>query len=79
MADPKRPNQNASKDKAEGERWASDPDSVERADENRPAERYEDTDGDNAGGVTNRPFDEEVENQDALPPRGERRGDTTED
>ena len=70
MADPKRPNQNA---------WTSDPDAVERADETRPAERYEDADGDNAGGVTNRPFDEEVENQDALPPRGARRGDTPED
>ena len=31
---------------------------------------YQDTDGDNAGGITNRPFDEERENQEALPPRG---------
>ncbi len=26
--------------------------------------------GDNAGGITNRPLDEEVENQNALPDRG---------
>ena len=77
MADQNRPNQNANKHKAEGERWTSDPDTVERADENRPAEQYEDTDGDNTGGITNRRFDEEVENQDALPPRGGRRGDSS--
>ena len=31
---------------------------------------YDDIDQDNAGGITNRPFDEERENQESLPPRG---------
>jgi hypothetical protein len=30
--------------------------------------------GDNAGGITNRPLDEEQENQDRVPPRGETKG-----
>lgn len=30
---------------------------------------YQD-DGDNAGGISNRPLDDEVENQEALPERG---------
>ncbi len=33
------------------------------------------TEGDEAGGITNRPLDEEMENQDGLPERGERRSD----
>ena len=75
MADP---NQKGDKHKAEGERWASDPDTIERADEN-PAKLYEDEDADNTGGISNRPFDEEVDNQDALPPRGMRRDEVSED
>ena len=30
-------------------------------------------DRDNAGGITNRPLDEEVHEQDELPPRGQRK------
>ena len=33
---------------------------------------------DNAGGITNRPLDEEVDNQESLPPRGETREENEE-
>jgi hypothetical protein len=75
MADQDRPNQNANKDKAEGERWSPEEPAVENAarDEN-PAELYEEgKDSDNAGGITNRPLDEEVGNQEGLPDRGTNR------
>lgn len=57
MADQDRPNQNANKSKAEGDRST-----VQQSGQN-------DRDGD-AGGITNRPLSEEVENQQDLPPRG---------
>ncbi|CAN5689692.1 hypothetical protein BH18ACI5_BH18ACI5_05210 [soil metagenome] len=53
MADPKVPNQNANKTKAEG-------DDLNYVDEN----------GDNAGGISNRPLDQEVNSQESLPKRG---------
>ena len=70
MANPESPNQAANKSKAEGERWTSEPDSVEQADRDTPVADYPQDDGDNAGGITNRTFDEEVDNQESLPPRG---------
>lgn len=72
MADQDRPNQNANKDKAEGERWSPEEDSsIQSADrDEHPETQYEDEDGDNAGGITNRPFQEEIRNQEELPERG---------
>jgi hypothetical protein len=33
-------------------------------------ERYDETTGDEGGGITNRPLEEEIENQESLPERG---------
>jgi hypothetical protein len=74
MADRTIPNQASNKGKAEGERWKSDPDTVENADRSEtPEELYDDSDADNAGGITNRPLSEEKANQASLPKRGEDR------
>ena len=75
MANPNRPNENANKTKAEGERWSSEENSVRKAEHDTPPEDYPVDEGDNAGGITNRPLDEEVDNQEALPPRGMSRDD----
>lgn len=56
MADPDTPNQASNKEKAEGDRWQPDSETVERADR--------------GGGITNRPLQQERENQEALPTRG---------
>jgi hypothetical protein len=67
MADENAPNDASRKSQAEGERWQSDPDTVERHDEaGGPA-------GDQGGGITNRPLEEEKENQASLPDRGKSR------
>lgn len=63
------PNQAANKSKAEGERWTSEPDTVERRDR-IPAVEGSTGEG---GGITNRPLAEERENQDAVPDRGKSR------
>jgi len=77
MAEQDRPNQAANKSKAEGERWRSEPDSVRKADRDENPERlYDDQDGDDAGGITNRPLSEEVGNQESLPERGTTRDRT---
>jgi hypothetical protein len=53
------PNEASRKSKTEGDRWSSENDSMrDRTDEQ-------------AGGITNRPLDEEVSNQESLPSRGE--------
>jgi hypothetical protein len=74
MADNDTPNRAANKDKAEGERWRSEegtiPDSESSTDRG-----YRKDDGDNTGGITNRPLGEEVDNQNALPERGESQSD----
>ena len=68
------PNQAANESKAEGERWSSDADTVERRDRTRSVdEQVAGQDEDDAGGITNRPLDEEIRNQDKLPGRGEAR------
>jgi hypothetical protein len=46
--------------------WSSEEDTVEKADRNS----YPADDGDGAGGISNRPLDEEIENQETLPERG---------
>ena len=66
MADQNTPNDASRKSKAEGERW--DDESENAGEEERWG--YRSTD-ENAAGITNRPLDEEIANQDALPERGE--------
>ena len=63
------PNQAANKSKAEGERWSSESDTVERRERNRAAEPR--TGSEEGGGISNRPIGEEVENQELVPERGE--------
>jgi hypothetical protein len=76
MDDKNTPNQPANKSKAEGERWSSNSDTVEERD--RESQGTQDraagyTGESEAGGITNRPLEEEDENQAAVPPRGESR------
>lgn len=69
------PNPSPNKSKAEGERWESNPDTVGQKDRESQGNRDR-TPGssDATGGVTNRPLDEEEEeNQGAVPDRGESR------
>jgi hypothetical protein len=68
MANENAPNDASRKGKAEGERWTSDPDTVERSDR-----QGGESDADQGGGITNRPLDEEKENQASLPDRGKAR------
>lgn len=63
-------NQNANKSKAAGERWTSGQGANRKPDQSTPADNYPPDDADNAGGITNRPLEEEVDNQESLPPRG---------
>ncbi len=71
MANQDRPNQNANKSKAEGERWSSEENSVGNADRDElPVRQYDGDDTDNAGGITNRPLSEEISHQEDLPQRG---------
>jgi hypothetical protein len=73
MADKDTPNRPANKDKAEGERWSSEQDVIPDS-ESSTARDYED-DGDNAGGIANRPLSEEIDNQNSLPDRGNSQAD----
>ena len=74
MADKDTPNRAANKDKAEGERWQSEEGVIPNS-ESSTDRRYKDDDGDNAGGITNRPIGEEIDNQNALPDRGRSQDD----
>lgn len=73
MADKDTPNRAANKDKAEGERWQSENDAIPDS-ESSTSRDYAD-DGDNAGGITNRPLAEEIDNQNSLPDRGRTQSD----
>jgi hypothetical protein len=76
MDDKTNPSQSANKSKAEGDRWGSKPDTVEQQDRDRQGSRDQTpgyTSGTNAGGITNRPLEEEDENQAAVPDRDESR------
>jgi hypothetical protein len=65
------------KAKAEGERWSPEESSATKAAErNEVAENYDDRNDDDAGGITNRPYGEERQNQEALPNRGASRDET---
>lgn len=70
MANRNVPNDASAKSKAEGDRWESDSETVERYDQTLNDQTAGDEGG---GGITNRPIGEEVENQASLPPRGESR------
>jgi hypothetical protein len=74
MADKDTPNRAANKDKAEGERWQSEEGVIPNS-ESSTDRRYKDEDGDNAGGITNRPIGEEIDNQNTLPDRGRSQDD----
>jgi hypothetical protein len=74
MADKDTPNRAANKDKAEGERWKSDQGVIPNS-ESSTDRQYEDTNGDDAGGITNRPIGEEIDNQNSLPDRGRSRSE----
>jgi hypothetical protein len=67
MADRNMPNMASRKSKAEEERWTEGEDAGARE-----RSGYVTTD-EQAGGITNRPLGEEIENQEALPERGEAR------
>lgn len=67
----------ADRDKAEGDRSnAQDASATRAADRSDIGGNYADVNGDNAGGITNRPLDEEVDNQESLPQRGRSREET---
>jgi hypothetical protein len=69
MADNDTPNRAANKDKAEGERWKSEEGVIPNS-ESSTDRRYKDDNNDDAGGITNRPIGEEIDNQNTLPERG---------
>lgn len=73
MAEKDTPNRPANKDKAEGERWRSEQDVIPDS-ESSTGRSYED-DGDDAGGITNRPLSEEIDNQNSLPDRSNSQAD----
>jgi hypothetical protein len=75
-----RPNRQSNTEKAEGSRENQEGRETATADEG--GELTEEAVGqpdDQAGGISNRPFDEEQERQEPLPPRGERRENWKED
>jgi hypothetical protein len=83
MADKDTPNRAANKEKAEGDRSTAEHNAAVPNSESSTDRGYRDDDRDNTGGITNRPLDEEVENQNALPEGGmsqaDERGRSNED
>lgn len=72
MPDKDMPSRPANMEKAEGDRWTSDPDTVEVSD------RYAEGTGKNteqSGGISNRPLAEEINRQESLPDRGTSRSE----
>ncbi len=61
------------REQAEGDRSTAD-ENV-HGQEPSAGDNYDDEDDDNAGGITNRTLDEEIENQQALPERGKSQAD----
>ena len=74
MPDKDTPTRSSNMHKAEGERWTSDPDTVEVAD--RYAEGAGKT-NEGAGGISNRPLSEEAKRQESLPERTKSRTEET--
>ena len=77
MDDKDTPNQASNKSKAEGERWSSESDTVERRD--RQSSGADAATGSEGGGVSNRPLAEEMGSQEAVPPRGRTKEETKEE
>jgi hypothetical protein len=73
MADQDRPNRAANMEKAEGDRSTTEQGRIPDS-ESSSGRSYAD-DGYHAGGITNRPLDEEIENQEAVPDRGKSQDD----
>ena len=69
MAENTTPSRSANMEKAEGNRSTAEQNI--RESESSSGAGYNDENGDNAGGITNRPLDQEVANQAALPHRGQ--------
>jgi hypothetical protein len=69
MADNSVPNRSANMEKAEGNRSTAERNL--RESESGSGASYRDENGDNAGGITNRPLDQEIDNQAELPHRGQ--------
>ena len=65
MADQDTPSRASNMEKAEGDR--QDAPQARREENDAPETRYDERGG---AGITNRPLDEEVENQKEVPPRG---------
>jgi hypothetical protein len=69
MADQDIPSRASNMEKAEGDRREdNDAPQARRQDKDAPETRYDERGG---AGITNRPLDEEVENQKEVPARGE--------
>ena len=77
MADQDRPNQNANKAKAEGERSAADASRGGSPRDGHPERSYPAGERSGTGGITNRPISEEMENQEELPERGTQKDETS--
>jgi hypothetical protein len=69
MADNNTPSRSANMEKAEGDRSTAENNINEI--KSGSGASYRDENGDNAGGITNRPLDQEIENQAELPHRGQ--------
>ncbi len=74
MTDETTPSRSANMDKAEGDRSTAE-ENIQESESDSGA-GYQDENGGNAGGITNRPLDQEVANQAALPHRGENKPET---
>jgi hypothetical protein len=70
MGDKQTTNRAANRKETEGDRATVEHAAAVPNSESSTERGYRNADGDNAGGITNRPLDEEVENQNALPDRG---------
>lgn len=75
MADQHVPNSAAGKDKAEGERPTGGDRETDSGAGEQVGNRYDEHEAGDAG-ISNRPVDEEVSNQQSLPERGGRKGGT---
>ena len=74
MADKTTPSRSANMEKAEGNRSTAEQ-NIQQSESGSGAS-YRDENGDNAGGITNRPLDEEIDNQAELPHRGQGKNET---
>ena len=74
MADKTTPSRSANMEKAEGNRSTAEQ-NIQQSESGSGAS-YRDENGDNAGGITNRPLDEEIDNQAELPQRGHGKNET---